>query len=160
MHFHDNEKSFDQLQRDEFELFKPKNSNWTPDGQFTSVDLFVKKCRVDIQTLNLNKSPKFSNLSKEEWTAHENLKIRDDIVIKPADKGGAVVVWRTDLYKQKLLDNLPTLNFMQTWTKTLHSPIKKSPKIPLTLFRQGIFGIPWIPFLKNYRYKHETYTTN
>ena len=107
MHFHDNEKSFDQLQRDEFELFKPKNSNWTPDGQFTSVDLFVKKCRVDIQTLNLNKSLKFANLSKKEWTAHKNLKIRDDIVIKPADKGGAVVVWRTDLYKQKLLDNLP-----------------------------------------------------
>ena len=58
-----------------------RRSNWTPpDGQFTSVDLFVKKCRVDIQKLNFNKSLKFSNLSKEEWTAHQNLKTRDDIV--------------------------------------------------------------------------------
>ena len=97
-HFHDKEQPSDEPQRDEFESLKPKKSNWTPpDGQFTSVDLFVKKCRVDIQKLNFNKSLKFSNLSKEEWTAHQNLKTRDDIVIKPADKGGAVVVWRTDL---------------------------------------------------------------
>ena len=80
--------------------------NWTPpDGQFTSVDLFVKKCRVNIQKLNFNKSLKFSNLFKEEWSAHQNLKTRDDIVIKPADKGGAVVVWHTDLTNKKLLDN-------------------------------------------------------
>ena len=85
-HFHDKEQPSDEPQRDEFESLKPKKSNWTPpDGQFTSVDLFVKKCRVDIQKLNLNKSLKFSNLSKEEWTAHQNLKTRDDIVIKPAD---------------------------------------------------------------------------
>ena len=51
-------------------------------------------------------SLKFSNLSKEEWTAHQNLKTRDDIVIKPADKGGAVVVWRTDLYKQEAFRQL------------------------------------------------------
>ena len=80
--------------------------NWTPpDGQFTSVDLFIKKCRVNIQKLNFNKSLKFSNLFKEEWTAHQNLKTWDDIVIKPADKGGAVVVWHTDLTNKKLLDN-------------------------------------------------------
>ena len=106
-HFNDKEQPSDEPQRDEFESLKPKKSNWTPpDGQFTSVDLFVKKCRVDIQKLNFNKSLKFSNLSKEEWTAHQNLKTRDDIVIKPADKGGAVVVWRTDLYKQEAFRQL------------------------------------------------------
>ena len=45
-------------------------------------------------------------ISKEEWTAHQNLKTRDDIVIKPTDKGGAVVVWRTDLYKQEAFRQL------------------------------------------------------
>ena len=29
------------------------------------------------------------------------LKNRNDLVIKAADKGGATVVWRTDLYQQK-----------------------------------------------------------
>ena len=66
-HFHDKEQPSDEPQRDEFESLKPKKSNWTPpDGQFTSDDLFIKKCRVDIQKLNFNKSLKFSNLSKEE----------------------------------------------------------------------------------------------
>ena len=76
-HFHDKEQPSDELQRDEFESLKSKKSNWTPpDGQFTSVDLFVKKCRANIQKLNFNKSLKFSNLSKEEWTAYQNLKTR------------------------------------------------------------------------------------
>ena len=91
------------------------NSN----GQFTSVDLFVKKCRVDIQKLNFNKSLKFSNLSKEEWTAHQNLKTWDDIVIKPADKGGAVVVWRTDLYKQEAFRQLADTKFYAKVNKDL-----------------------------------------
>ena len=111
-HFHDKEKPSDEPQRDEFESLKPRKSNWTPlDGQFTSVDLFVKKCRVDIQKLNFNKNLKFSNLSKEEWTAHQNLKTRDDIVIKPADKGGAVVIWHTDLYKQEAFRQLADTKF-------------------------------------------------
>ena len=77
IHFHDKEQPSDELQRDEFESLKPKKSNWTPtDSQFTSVDRFVKKCCVDIQKLNFNKRLKFSNLSKEEWTAHQNLIIK------------------------------------------------------------------------------------
>ena len=110
VHFHDKEESSDQRQTDEFESLKLKKSDQSPpDDQFTYVDLFVKKCRIDIQKLNFNKSLKFSNLSKEEWTAQQNLKIRDDIVIKLADKGGAVVVWRTDIYKQKALGLVYTM---------------------------------------------------
>ena len=114
------EQPSDKPQRDEFESLKPKKSNWTPpDCQFTSVDLFVKKCRVDIQKLNFNKSLKLSNLSKEEWTAHQNLKTRDDIVIKPADKGGAVVVRRTDLYKQEAFRQLDDTKFYAKVNKDL-----------------------------------------
>ena len=75
--------------------------------------------QVDIQKLNFNKSLKFSNLSKEEWTAHQNLKTRNDIVIKPADKGGAVIVWRTDLYKQEAFRQLADTKFYATVNKDL-----------------------------------------
>ena len=74
---------------------------------------------MDIQKLNFNKSLKFSNLSKEEWTAHQNLKTRDDIVIKPADKGGSVVVWRTDLYKQEAFRQLADTKFYAKVNKDL-----------------------------------------
>ena len=41
------------------------------------------------------------NLSREELNALVALKQRTDIVIKPADKGGAVVVWDRALYIQE-----------------------------------------------------------
>ena len=39
-----------------------------------------------------------SNFTKEEHQALDHLKNNEDILIKKADKGGAVVVWRKDLY--------------------------------------------------------------
>lgn len=39
----------------------------------------------------------------EEWSALKSLKKRKDIVIKAADKGGALVVWRTDHYQKETL---------------------------------------------------------
>ena len=131
---HDKEQPSDEPQRDEFESLKPKKSNWTPpDGQFTSVDLFVKKCRLDIQKLNFNKSLKFSNLSKEERTAHQNLKTRNDLVIKPADKGGAVVVWRTELYKQEAFRQLADTKLYAKVNKDLTQANQKIVKDKLIL---------------------------
>ena len=43
-----------------------KNSSWTSKNSIST------------------KASNFSNLSKEEWTAHQNLNTRDGIVIKPA----------------------------------------------------------------------------
>ena len=98
--------------RDVFERLNPRKSNWVPpEGQFASLDLFINKCRRDISNLNFNRKLNYSNLSKDEWTALRRLRNRSDIVIKPADKGGAVVVWRTDLYKQEALRQLSDTNF-------------------------------------------------
>ena len=82
-------------------------SKWTPpEGQFASLDFFIKKCRHDIQKLKFNCHTKFSNLSSEEWLALKNLSKRHDIVIKSVDKGGALVVWRSDLYEEEALRQL------------------------------------------------------
>ena len=62
----------------------------------------MKKCCRDIQKLKFKRNTKISNLSTEEWAALKSLSKRKDVVIKAADKGGAVVVWRTDLYRQGL----------------------------------------------------------
>ena len=81
-----------------------KKSKWTPpEGQFPSIDYFIKKCGHDVYKLKSNCNTKLSNLSKEEWTALINLKNRNDLVIKAADKGGATVGWRTDLDQQKAI---------------------------------------------------------
>jgi hypothetical protein len=36
-----------------------------------------------------------------EFSALQSLRARDGIVIKPADKGGTLVVWRADLYRNE-----------------------------------------------------------
>ena len=77
---------------------KIKMDSAPPEGQFASIDYFIKKCRHDVHKLKSNCNTKLSNLSKEEWTALINLKNRNDLVIKAADKGGATVVWCTDLF--------------------------------------------------------------
>ena len=59
--------------------------------------------RHDINKLKFNRSTRFPNLSSKEWPGLKSLKKRKDIVIKAADKGGAVVVWRTDLYQKEAL---------------------------------------------------------
>ena len=77
-------------------LFKKPSFREPPRTNF-EVEYFIKKCSNDIQNLKLR--PLFySNLSREERLALQQLRKRDDLVIKPADKGGAVVVWRRDLY--------------------------------------------------------------
>ena len=59
--------------------------------------------------INLQFKPsKCSNLTPEESIALRNLQMRDDIVVKQADKGGAVAVWDRNLYIEEAyrqLDN-------------------------------------------------------
>ena len=89
--FHDKEDDSNTSNKDTFETLQIRKSKWTPpEGQFSSLDFFLKKCRHDINKLKFNRYTKFSNLSSEEWSALKSLKKRKDMVIKAADKGGAV----------------------------------------------------------------------
>ena len=105
-----------------------RKSKWTPpEGQFASLDFFIKKCRHDINKLNFNRSTgtKFSNLYSEEWSALKSLRKRKDIVIRAADKGGALVVWRTDLYQKEALRQLSDTSFYQKISLLLtNTPLK------------------------------------
>ena len=72
-----------------------------------------------MQKLKFNRFTQFSNLSTEEWATLKNLNKRKDIVIKPADKGGAVVVWRSDLYQQEAFRQLSDKSFYAKVDKDL-----------------------------------------
>ena len=75
--------------------------------------------------LKSNCNTKLSNLSKEEWTAFINLKNPNDLVIKAADKGGATVVWRTDLYQQEAIGQLLDPTFYTKVNEDLSSANQK-----------------------------------
>ena len=96
--FHDKEDKSVNTEKDAFETLTARNSKWTPpEGHFASMHYFIKNCRHDVHKLKPNCNTKLSNLSKEERTALINLKNRNELVIKAADKGGTTVVWRIDL---------------------------------------------------------------
>ena len=78
-------------------LFKKPSHRKPPHNIFPEVEHYIKKCSYLIQNTKLSSLTRF-NLTEDEQLALRSLKSRDDIVIKPADKGGAVVVWRRDLY--------------------------------------------------------------
>ena len=64
-------------------------------------------------------TPTKHHLSSEEWSALKSLKKCKDIVIKAADKGGAVVVWRVDLYEKEALRQLSDTSFYAKVDKDL-----------------------------------------
>ena len=110
--FHDKEDASNTLGKDIFETLQTRKSKWTPpEGQFASLDFFINKCRHNISKLNLNRNTKFSNFSSEERVALENLSKHWDIIVKAADKGGALVVWRANLYQKEALRQLSDTSF-------------------------------------------------
>ena len=51
-------------------------------------------------------TPNFPTFLSEERAALENLGKRKDLIVKAANKGGALVVWRADLYQKEALRQL------------------------------------------------------
>ncbi len=79
-----------------------KKSTWSPpEDQFGSLELFIRQCRHDIDTLPKFRPKRPINLTESELSALKSLRAHNDIVIKPADKGGALVVWRADQYRDE-----------------------------------------------------------
>ena len=118
-----------------FEPLKPKTSNWTPPpGRFGSLDYYISKCRSEVNKLNFKRHLVTDNLTPGERAAIISLRQRTDIVIKPADKGGAVVVWDRNLYKQEAERQLSDSTFYERldrdftmdYNKTVCEVIKKA----------------------------------
>ena len=82
-----------------FLQIQTEDLKWTPNpGQCKMLDKIIEQTRRELEPYFVSKPLNFSNISKEERMAISSLEKRQDIIIEPADKGGAVVVWRKDLY--------------------------------------------------------------
>ena len=117
--FHDKDNSNGSSDKDVFQKLNNRKTKWTPpDGQFAAVDFFLQKCRHDISKLKFNRNSRSFNLKPDEWSALLNLR-------KRKDKGGAVVVWRTDLYQQEVFRQLSDNSFYCKVEKDLTSSSQK-----------------------------------
>ena len=94
----------------------------------TTLESVINLIKSNVTNSANTNTHQHDNLSKEERSALYSLKERDDIVIKPADKGSAVVVMDKSDYIQeaerqlsdnrfyKKLDSDPTVDFTQKIT--------------------------------------------
>ena len=84
--------------QDQFLQIQAEDFKWTPNpGQCKMLDKIIEQTRRELEPYFVPKPLTFSNISKEERMAISSLRKREDITMKQADKGGAVVVWRKDL---------------------------------------------------------------
>ena len=118
------------------QLLPREPSSWTPkQGQFPALEYCIDTCLDQISKLK-PKPLKRLNLTLPERKALSDLKQRTDIVIKPADKGGAIVVWRKGLYHQEALRQLSDTSFYSpipsTTTKADNTLVRRTVKAAIS----------------------------
>ena len=78
-------------------------SNWTaPLGRNNYLDSYINKIEKELDVLvhdlNTSKVKQHDNLSSNQRRARHDMKRNNDIVMKPADKGGSIVIMNKDNY--------------------------------------------------------------
>ena len=103
-----------------FRQFMEKAS-WYPTEVDPTIEVYLRKLEERVLAIN-ERGSDFSNLLKNEQEALKNLKKYHDIVIKEADKGGAVVVWGRKDYCKEAYKHL---NDQQVYEVTESDPLNE-----------------------------------
>lgn len=98
--------------------FKPKSTNFPNLSTNPNIWAFVQQVTNTIEGLNLNSSYP-SNLTPALIKAIKSLQNHPELIIKPADKGGNVVVMDVPFYEQMCLDILNNREWYRPISKTL-----------------------------------------
>ena len=101
-----------EYELDPFDALKPRRSSWNPpEGKHPSLDVFITKCRTDIGNILKSDTSASANVTPQDRHTIKQLRNNKEYVIKSADKGGAIVVWRRDLYVQEAMRQLSNDEF-------------------------------------------------
>ncbi|CAJ0952186.1 unnamed protein product [Ranitomeya imitator] len=114
------------------QCIRPRSTKFPPFGSCPSIDLFVRV--VTNEFLNIPKYGGGDNLTKEERIRLRYLQNLPDVVLKPADKGGNVVVWPKAVYEREAFRQLNntvcykklTYNPLSAFSAKLESILKKA----------------------------------
>ena len=98
-----------------------RKSKFNPKGVDTAIEMYLSCLEEEI--LNLDTNLKYSNLTKEERIALQNLRNDNTIIIKEADKGSAVVVWDRQDYILEAERQLQDAEVYEECTKDIISPL-------------------------------------
>ena len=93
-------------------------SNWEPPNyKQKSLHTYFESVSKDLEKLYDRPKHNNTNLSLAEVSALENLEMRKEMIIKPADKGGKIVLWPTQLYIEEACRQLGDKSYYQEQTE-------------------------------------------
>ena len=98
-------------------------------GREEELDEIIK----EVSKLNIKKQTPKNNLSKAERNALQQLKTNRDIVIKEADKGGAIVIMTKEQYSNMVMKHLNTDTYEAVTEKNIDKKVMKKLKISQAL---------------------------
>ena len=76
-----------------------------PKGRECNLDAYLEQVTADtLKLLRTDSDAMWDNLTEKEREALDNLSKNEDIVIKPADKGGALVIMEKKDYENAVLE--------------------------------------------------------
>ena len=107
------QKDIDLDKRNSFKL----KSNSIPKVTNPVLDLFLRRLEEEVSSVK-EQGRNYSNLSREEIMMLRDLKNYKDVVIKPADKGSAVVIWGLKEYREEAYTQLAESEVMKRWVVT------------------------------------------
>lgn len=117
-----------------FQPFK-KPSTFVPNVQDTAITVFERLVLKEIEDLEKNKIKTRYNLTREQVSRLRALALDPTLTIKPADKGGGLVILDTDVYQQEVLRQLEDRNFYE---KLEHDPTSTFQKLVRIVLSEGL----------------------
>lgn len=100
-----------------FSILKPRSQFTPPFSQYSNIDTFVQMVTCELRKLRPINPQVFGNLTPGEQSALKSLEDNNDLVWKPSDKGGNVVIMDKDDYTNmslRLLNDSETYTFLSS----------------------------------------------
>ncbi|CAJ0966054.1 unnamed protein product [Ranitomeya imitator] len=97
---------------------RPHSKKFPPLSSCTNIDLFVQLVTKDF--LKIPHFKRYDNLTREERNRLNALQKMPDVVIKPADKGGNIVIWPKTMYEKEAFRQL---NDKTCYRKLTYNPL-------------------------------------
>ena len=87
-------------------LFRVKSHWQPPEYTFKPLTKYFNNVLTDINKLYRHTTPNTDNMTPDDITALGEIKAMKDFVVKPADKGGKIVIWPVEQYLTEAIRQL------------------------------------------------------
>ena len=129
--------------------FKIPTNFTAPIPDNSNLQEYISQVYHDLKTeYNKTTQPPVPNISKHELQSINTLKNDNDLIVKPADKGGAIVIWPKDSY---LAEAYRQLNNPDHYQKLPHDPtpeiLAEAKKLSYNLHKSNIIDNTTLKFL-------------